>query len=125
MATAHNAMKEFSSRERSHSPYMGGGQWQRGLGGWWWQRIVLGSTIKMRRWGGLFYSETRVLAETPLVGETPTKWEKSSDRCWPVLHMPYGEAVRSGKAGLIVTCYSHVLGVANSPHLTNHCLTPQ
>ena len=44
---------------------------------------------------GLFYSETCVLAETPLVGETPTKWEK---RCWPVYHMPYGEAVRSGKA---------------------------
>ena len=47
---------------------------------------------------GLFYSETPVLAETPLVEETPTKWEKSSDRCWPVYHMPYGEAVRSGKA---------------------------
>ena len=75
---------------------------------------------------GLFYSETRVLAETPLVGETLTKWEKSSDRCWPVYHMPYGEAVRSGKAaGLIVTCYSHVLGIGNSPNLANHCLTPQ
>ena len=47
---------------------------------------------------GLFYSETRVLAETPLVGETLTKWEKSSDRWWSVYHMPYGEAVRLGKA---------------------------
>ena len=47
---------------------------------------------------GLFYSKTHVLAETPLVGETPTKWEKSSDRCWLVYHMPYREAIKSGKA---------------------------
>ena len=47
---------------------------------------------------GLFYSETHVLAETQVVGETLTKWEKSLDRGWPVYHMPDGEAIRSGKA---------------------------
>ena len=47
---------------------------------------------------GLFYSETCVVAETPPIGKTSTKWEKSLDRCWPVYHMPNKEAARLGKA---------------------------
>jgi len=36
MATAHNTMKEFSRRKRFLCPYLGGGWWQRALGGWQW-----------------------------------------------------------------------------------------
>ena len=78
------------------------------------------------KWG-LFYPETCVLAETPLVlGGNPDQVGKVLGEVFTSASHAFQRAVRSGKAaGLIVTCYSHVLGVANSPNLANRCLTPQ